>query len=482
MTKFPLFKSLLPGLALCFTLGGTSHAAEKPNIILMISDDHRWDCIGAAGNPNIHTPNIDRIAREGVYFKEGTIHNPQCSPSRAAILSGMADHANGRYSNQRARKDTWNEHGFDQYECLPEALKKEGYATVFVGKWHQKFEPWNVGFDVTGTWMPGGSGPYKGAKLAHGNSREGTVEPGFTQEAFGNSAREMVKKYKDSNTTKPMFMWFALTAPHGPFAPNPDSCVAQYKGKEIKDVLPPQYEGDSNLGTASRWVDYVTAITSADEELGKLLKSLDDAGMSTNTVLVFLGDNGYMMGNRNLNGKVVPWEDSVRVPFIIWGPGVIKAKGETEAVASSLDLPTTFMKLAGGTAPEAWHGRDLTPVLEDGKPHDITWSVSETPDYQNWKFPTVSYRTVRTTTSKLIVWHKSLNKQPEFYDISKDPEEKTNLYNDPAMKDRVAALQKILDDWMKKTNDDWSMRGETLSTEKGGKAGKKATDDDDASE
>ncbi len=106
MIKTPkLLPRLLPCLALFYP--GLSHAQApaKPNIIFMISDDHRWDCIGAAGNPNISTPNMDRLAREGVYFKEATIHNPQCMPSRAALLTGLANHANGRYSNQHVRTD-----------------------------------------------------------------------------------------------------------------------------------------------------------------------------------------------------------------------------------------------------------------------------------------------------------------------------------------------------------------------------------------
>src|SRR5690606_19921936 len=104
-----------------------------------------------------------------------------------------------------------------------------------------------------------------------------------------------------------------------------------------------------------------------DDEVGRLLKTLDETGLTSNTVLVFIGDNGYMMGSHGRNGKAVPYEASIRVPFIIWGPGVFAAQGKTDAVASSLDLPPTFLKLAGAEPPSEWHGRDLTPVLADGK-------------------------------------------------------------------------------------------------------------------
>src|SRR5690349_16727364 len=104
---------MLPCLALLYTVPVA--AQDKPNIVFVISDDHRWDAVGAAGNPNIKTPNMDRLATEGLHFIEATIHNPQCTASRAAILTGLASHANGRYSNQAARADTVSPNGFDQY-------------------------------------------------------------------------------------------------------------------------------------------------------------------------------------------------------------------------------------------------------------------------------------------------------------------------------------------------------------------------------
>src|SRR5690606_6649376 len=125
---------------------------------------------------------------------------------------------------------------------------------------------------------------------------------------------------------------------------------------------------------------------------------------SSNTVVVFVGDNGYMMGSRGMNGKGQPWEESIRVPLIAWGPGVIKGRGKSDAAASSLDLPPTFVRLAGGNPPKEWHGKDLTPVLAGEEAHGINWSVTTTPDYRNHKFPGMSYRAVRTTATKLIVW------------------------------------------------------------------------------
>ncbi len=473
-----LLPRLLPCLALFYP--GLSHAQDaiRPNIIFLISDDHRWDCIGAAGNPNISTPNMDRLAREGVYFKEATIHNPQCMPSRAALLTGLSSHTNGRYSNQTARANILNGDGFANYNCLPEVLAAQGYATAMVGKWHLKVDPWKTGFQQTGTWMPAGAGSYKGAKLAEGETRETERCQEFTQEAFGKSARAILNAHADKKSTQPLFLWLSMTAPHGPFKPNPERATKPYEGKKFTDVLPPTYQGEKGTSADRQWVDYVAAITSVDIELGHVMETLDETGQSSNTVVVFLGDNGFMMGNRGLQGKAVPYEDSIRVPLMVWGPGVFKGKGVTEAVASSLDLPPTFVKLAGGDVPKEWHGRDLSAVLTDGQVHGTTWSVSTAPDYENSKFPGISYRAVRTTGTKLIVWHKSTGKQPEFYDTHNDPEETKNLYANSGVQPQVKELERILDKWMADTGDNWEMKGPFEKLGRSNKNKKQAGDDE----
>jgi arylsulfatase A-like enzyme len=487
-TLLKLLPKVLPVFALIPCSVGFPADASKPNIIFVMSDDQRWDTMGAAGNPNIHTPNMDRLAREGVYFPQATITNPQCMCSRAALITGLATHSNGRYSNQSARADILNPHGFDQYECLPEALAKAGYHTANVGKWHMDADPWNVGFAETGIWFPPGSGPYKNVPVARGKSRERTPSEGFLQERFGDSAVEILKKHADSKSTQPIFLWFTTTAPHGPFGPNPEAATAPYEGKEVKDLLPPTYKGNPNH-KGVKWHEYYAAITTVDMQLGRIMKTLDETGMSSNTVVVFLGDNGYMMGSRDRQGKAIPYEDSIRVPYVIWGPGVFKGTGKTDAVASSLDLPPTLLKLAGGEVPREWQGRDLTPVLTDARAHGTTWSVSESCDDKNWKFPENNYRTVRTKDSKLIVWAPVHNKAPEFYDLTKDPHEEHNVYGDSAMQPRVKELTAVLENWMKQTDDSWEMRGkvvtqggpdhgETPDGKKGKRKGKHASDDE----
>ena len=162
-----------------FICGSSTFA--KPNVVLIISDDHRWDAIGAAGNKAMHTPNLDRLAGSGTYYRQGTVHVPQCSPTRAMLLTGLPPHASGWYSNQAQRPDVKSPDGFKQYPLLPALMRDAGYRTVLVGKWHLAPEPWNCGFDEVRTWMPGGSGPYQDrprrwprATRATGRSSRGT--------------------------------------------------------------------------------------------------------------------------------------------------------------------------------------------------------------------------------------------------------------------------------------------------------------------
>jgi arylsulfatase A-like enzyme len=280
---------------------------RQPNIVFIISDDHRWDCIGAAGNPLVHTPAIDRMAREGVYFREGTVVIPQCSPMRAQLMTGRLPHQNGWYSNQTQREDAKGPKGL-KGPFLPQVMREAGYQTVLVGKWHLQIEPWESGFEQVRVWLPGGSSPYRDTELAHGNSRERKPVKGYTNVLFGDDAVEFIKK--DATEEKPFFLWLALTAPHTPLRPNPPRIQKLYEGKETPDLLPPGFPSDIKPGNFKH---YYEAISLADEITGNVIEALEHRGMLENTVVVFMGDNGFMMGSKGIGaggpGKVVPYEE-----------------------------------------------------------------------------------------------------------------------------------------------------------------------------
>jgi len=422
-------------------------AQGKPNIILILSDDHRWDGIGAAGNPNVITPSLDRLAREGVYFPQAIAHIPQCSPNRAMILTGLAPHQTGWYSNQSQRKDVVAPDGLGRYPMLPKLLQDAGYHTALVGKWHLAQEPWLSGFTDVRTWLPQGSGPYSDLPVAHGKSRERKPASGFTQEVFTDDAIQYVKGA--AARKQPFFLWLALTAPHGPFAPNPERIQKLYAGKPAESLLPPGFDRNAKM---ANWTNYYEAITSVDEQVGRIMQTLEDQKLARNTIVVFMGDNGFMMGSRGWNGKVIPYEESVRVPLIVHAPMLAKFEGRTDAAASSLDLPVSIGRWAGAKVPADWSGRDLTPALRSKKDHKLPHAVAEFPDNTSKEFGQYAYRSIRTPAAKLILWEAE-SKRDELYDLVKDPRETANLLEDPAYDKVESELRTHLEAWMKRTGD-----------------------------
>lgn len=427
--------------------GAIARAAGRPNIILILSDDHRWDGMGAAGNPNIVTPNIDRLARDGVYFPQAVVHVPQCSPNRAVMLTGLAPHQTGWYSNQAQRKDVIAPDGLGKYPLLPKLLQDAGYHTAFIGKWHLAQEPWLTGFTDVRTWLPAGSGPYRNLPVAHGRSRTLTPASGFTQEVFADDAIEYVTGAAERQ--QPFFLWLAFTAPHGPFQPNPERIQKLYAGKPASALLPPGFDRTARI---DNWTNYYEAITSVDEQVGRLLQTLDDRGIARNTIVIFMGDNGFMMGSRGWTGKVIPYEESVRVPLVIRAPMLAKFTGRTDAVASSLDLPVSIARWAGAKVPESWTGRNLTAALTSERDHKLPHAIVEFADNQSKEFGEYAYRSIRTPTTKLILW-EARGKRDELYDLVKDPHETTNLIDDAGYAKARAALRKHLEEWMKRTAD-----------------------------
>lgn len=451
---------LMAALALVLGMFSQSRAADappatdkRPNIVFLLSDDQRWDALGAAGNGKIHTPNQDRMCAEGAYFRQNTVVVPQCSPVRASILTGVTPHQNGWLSNQYHRPEVDGRTGL-KGPFVPQLLRDGGYHTVLVGKWHLEIQPWESGFAEVRTWLPGGSGPYENAKLAHGNSRSTSEVSGYTNIVFEKDAREFLRS--DAAKKEPFFMWLAVTCPHGPWKPNPPDVTKWYEGKTSEDLLPPDFPSDI---PHNDFLHYYEATTLADDVLGGIQKTLADTGLAENTVVVFLGDNGFMMGQKGVGvkgaaGKVVPYEASARTPLMIEGPGV-KLKGATDACVSSIDLPPTFLSMAGVKIPENFVGRDMTKLLagEPGAEKNFDDAFYEFADDKSEKFGDKAYRAVRTATHKLIVWEKT-EKPPELYDVAKDPGEEDNLYGKPEAKAVQQDLSERLSTWLKRTKDE----------------------------
>lgn len=438
-------------LALAFPPAAAPTAAgAKLNILFITSDDHRWDVLGVAGDTAVHTPVLDRLAAEGIWLRQATIHVSQCLPSRATLLTGLTPQQHGALSIEIQRPEAKGPYAFRSLPTLPGLLRQAGYTTVLAGKWHLPADPWRSGFSDVRTWLPEGGAEYKDPLLARGKSRKMKTFPGYTQEIFAGDAVEFLRSRGAKKA--PFLLWLAFTAPHTPMEPNPPRIEALYAEKSGAALKPPGFTAPAEAD----WRHYDEAVSALDEQIGRVLAALDAAGLAKTTAVVFLGDNGFMMGQRGIgakgaNGKVVPYEGSLRVPLIVRAPGL--APAVTDLAASSLDLPPTLLAFAGLRPPASWPGRNLLPALrhEPGAPL-IEDAFSEWADDQGEKFGKLAYRLVRTPRAKLIVWAEA-GKKDELYDLAADPEEERNLIDDPAAQPLRRDLTTRLRAWLEKTAD-----------------------------
>jgi arylsulfatase A-like enzyme len=457
-TKFPASQVLfvwvaaLPlGLMGCAGTGQTAPrpAESHPNFVVILSDDHRWDALGAAGNPTIHTPVMDGMVRDGVYFRQATVSVSQCHPIRASLLTGLPSFRHGVYSTKLVEPDAAET--LCKRPTVASLLKRAGYHTVVVGKWHVPPPPWECGFDEVRTWLPEGGANFVDPDLVHGVSHEHATVPGLTQEIFADDALGFLRS--DAAKASPFLLWLGFTAPHLPYEPNPERIQALYAGRSDEELLPPGFPRDVR---ANDWRHYDEAVSHLDEQIGRVLAVLRETGLAENTIVVLLGDNGYMMGERGIggpdsgaNGKQVPYESSLRVPFVALGPGLPKGL-VSDLPVSSMDLPPTLLAMAGVAVPDTWPGRDLAAALA-GK-IQVDEAFAEWSDEESQQFGALAFRAVRTPAHKLIVW-KDPAQGDELYDLAADPAEAHNLINDPAFREMVSDLRTRLTGWMRRTAD-----------------------------
>jgi N-acetylglucosamine-6-sulfatase len=412
-------------------------SGRKPNFVFIVSDDHHWQTLGISGNPHVRTPNIDRLAKRGVYFVNGNITTPQCAPSRGVLLTGLETYQNGLKSNGATRFNP------DIGPTVMEQLRLAGYDTTLIGKWHSGHTPAECGFAKAPLWLRGGSSNYMDPVLVRGidgapGKQQGHITYLFTDEAV---------KYLES-ARQPFFLWLAYNAPHSPLHASTKFSGA-YAGKTETDLYPPAHPKDAK---PIKWSTYYAVINELDDQIGRVIAQIEKSGQWDNTVIVFLGDNGMMCGTKNIAAKVVPWEESVRVPFMAAG-GPVKAGIRHEDPVASIDLPATWMDFAGLKPARPLAGRSLKALLTTGKggPAEAfaTWDDGRA-EALAVKQAVEPYREIRTRKYKLIVWE---SKKLGFYDLAADPVETRNLADDPVHQAALKDLRGRLTARMKATGD-----------------------------
>ncbi|HSW44793.1 MAG TPA: sulfatase-like hydrolase/transferase [Phycisphaerae bacterium] len=415
--------------------------SRRLNVLLIVSDDKRHDTMSCAGHPIVRTPHTDRLAERGVRFTHAFASLPICTPSRAAFLTGRFEPSNGvRFFGQRIHENI---------VAWPKAMARAGYQTAFTGKWHNVRHADEYGFEWTANIFLRGMDYRLDPPLAQ---KPGGPEKIVQGEVDTLTTDAAVRFLGERDCNRPFFLYVAYTAPHDPrdplpeFArmydanrmPLPPNFLPQPKfdpgtlGIRDEKLLPlPRPELDLKREIAH----YYGLITQMDEQIGRLLKAMEQGDLTRNTIVIFASDNGLALGAHGLLGKQTMYEEGVRVPLIMVHPDLTRRAGRTsDALVYLLDMMPTVCEWTGVSMPDGVEGRSLAPVYA-GRISKVRDSVIGR--YDEGDDP--RFRMIRTDRHKLIRY-LNLGRE-ELFDLRADPHETKDLAGDPQMQETRKSLR-----------------------------------------
>lgn len=431
----------------------------KPrNIIFLLTDDHRYDALGfLKGQSFIETPNLDTLARNGVYLKNAFVTTALCSPSRASILTGL-------YAHQHRVVDN-NNPVPDDLIFFPQYLQQAGYETAMIGKWHmggekddpqRGFNHW-VSFKGQGTYLPNPNGfNVDGKKVP---------QKGYITDELTDYAINWLSSRKGD---KPFMLYLSHKGVHADFVP-----AARHKDRyKNKTFVEPQTQNPANVKDAPAWVrnqrnswhgvdfpyhsdlniaeyykQYAETLLGVDDSVGRVMAWLKEKGLLESTLVIYMGDNGFAFGEHGLIDKRTAYEESMRVPMLMQCPELFKAGTTVEQVVANIDLAPTLLEAAGLQAPKYLAGKSFISLAQ-GKA--AAWRASLLYEYY-WErnFPqTPTVHALRGSRYKYIHFH-GIWDTDELYDLQADPLETTNLIFSEAHQDTVKQMNQQLFDTLK---------------------------------
>ena len=424
--------------------------ADRPNIVFVLTDDQGIWAAGCYGNPEIRTPNIDRIAATGVRFANFFVATPVCSPSRATFLTGRISSQHGVHDWIRGGNVGEDAATYLKDEvAYTDVLAAHGYAVGISGKWHLgDSQLVQHGFDHWFVHQFGG-GPYNDAPMI----RDGELvdEPGYVTNVITDEALNYLGDHAHGD--RPFYLSVHYTAPHSPWTGHPQDIVDSYDDcpftscpqEEIHPWAAGHPLSENCLENREMLKGYFAAVTAMDIDLGRILDKLEALGIRENTLVIFASDNGFSCGHHGFwgkgNGTYPPnmYENSVKVPFVISHPGHIPAGVVQEAMVSAYDFMPTLLAYAGLPLPT---DRNLPgqSVLDTwlGRANAARDEVVVYDEYG-------STRMVRTADWKYV--HRYPDGPHELYDLTNDPDERCNLADDPAQTDRIIGMKTRLEQW-----------------------------------
>jgi len=438
---------------------------KKMNVIFILTDDHRPDFMGFTGKLSWQkTPNMDKLANEGAYFKNAFVTTSLCSPSRASILTGQYSHVHTIVDNVAGEPDG--------LVFFPQYLQKNGYQTSFFGKWHMGDDDDRPrpGFNHWESFK--GQGIYYNPKLNIDGKKVEYKDSTYITDLL---TQHSIEWLDNRDKSKPFFLYLSHKAVHSPLQP-----AKRHKGmyKNMKYPLPvTYYQTMSDEYKNLKWpewvkqqryswhgVDYLyhshqkieeivqtycETLMAVDESIGTVLDYLEKNGLKENTMVIYMGDNGFSWGEHGLIDKRHFYEESVKVPFLVYAPGMFKSGQRIDKMIQNIDIAPTVLELAGLKKPDYMPGKSFMQLL---KGDSTQWRDKIFYEYYwEYDFPmTPTVFGVRTDKYKYIRYN-GIWDQNELYDLENDPNETTNLIEKPEHAELVKKLAADLFDWLEQT-------------------------------
>ncbi len=435
-------------------LNGQKKNDVRPNIVFICTDDQAYWTVGYAGNRQAHTPNLDRLAEEGAFFRNAFVTTPVCSPSRASLMAS-------RYASECGIPDFIPQPGHRLYDAanptgldtavvtFPELLQKTGYQTALIGKWHlgdwtetpdTRFHPTQNGFQYFMGLTGGGTSPVDPVLEKNGvvQKFKGLTDDILTIEALN---------FIDSARNAPFLLCLHYRSPHTAWLPVADEDWAPYANLD-PEIPNPGYP-DLDTGKVKRRMrEYLASTSGVDRNVGQIIKKLSEAGISGRTIVIFTSDNGYNMGHNGIehkgngiwitkqkhlatanvaeNSRPNLYDNSLKVPAIVRWPGVVRPGMVIDELITNLDWYPTLVEIAGGSLPgnQPVRGRSIVPLLTGTKA--VKWDNGFYGEYSMIHYSKAFMRCYRTPEWKLVKDFLDSSRD-ELYYLKEDPEERNNL-------------------------------------------------------
>lgn len=439
-----LFGSAAAAAAAFAQTGGRKRGARRPNVVMIMTDDHGAWTLGSYGCPSMHTPNLDALARGGARFERAFACTPVCSPSRLTWITGRlpSTHTVQDWLQPADSFGVKSRPWLDGHTTYSEILAQHGYTLGMSGKWHMGHDDQaQRGFSFWAT-VPGGGGPYKDVEFVKNGERIQTK--GFKTDRVTDFALEFLDQQRGKEN--PFYLLVPYYAPHTPYDYQPDEYRKPYEGSDFscypknEPAHPNANRGlRTHLNRRESMHAYSALISGVDANVGRIVKKLEEMGVREDTLIVFTADQGWNSGQHGFWGKgngtwpFNMYDESIRVPLIWNHPGRIKAGSTMKQMVSSYDYFPTILDYLGVPAPPTDArriGRSYAPILRGRNPR--SWDNRL---YFEYSF----VRGIRTENLKLV--QRTKEWPSEFYDLEADPGEKRNLYDDPAYAKQRDALR-----------------------------------------